>query len=151
MLLRHVVACRGIALFAYDVASNTMVARGAAGPAAARLRRLRCRMGQGPVGWTAVNRRVVVNGASGLQADAADGAGLIWTLAVPLVSGDHLAGVLAFYSAVPFVDDQARVVELLAPHLVAGLTAVDVRHESAAPVENLPAARVLELRSERAS
>jgi putative nucleotidyltransferase with HDIG domain len=151
MLLRHVVPCGGIALFGYDVPSNTMVARGAAGPAAARLRRLRCRMAQGPVGWAAVNQRVVVNCASGLEADGADGPALNWTMTVPLVSGERLSGVLAFYSDTPFEDDQARVVELLSPHLVAGLTAVDARHESAAPVESLPGARILELRTECAS
>lgn len=150
MLLRHVVPCNGIALFAFDVAANTMIVRGAAGPAAARLRRLRCRMGQGPVGWAAVNQRVVVNSPSGLDAEDADPAPPTWMLAVPLASGDHLAGVLAFYADSPFVEEQARVIELLAPHLVAGLTAVSARHDSAAPVESVPLRRSFEVVSRAA-
>jgi putative nucleotidyltransferase with HDIG domain len=149
MLLRHVVPCSGIALFACDVSTNTMVVRGAAGPAAARLRRLRCPMGQGPVGWTAVTHRAVVSSATAVDTDTAGLVPLTWTLTVPLVSGDRLASVLAFYSDVPFVEDQARVVELLAPHLAAGLAAVDAPRDSPAPVEHLRGARVLELKTTR--
>jgi putative nucleotidyltransferase with HDIG domain len=139
MLLRHVVPCNGIALFTYDVPSNLMIARCAAGPSAARLRRLRHRMAQGPVGWAAVNHRVVVNSASTFETrESGDLAPLNWTLTVPLVSSGQLVAVLAFYSDAPFVEDQARAVELLSPHLVASLAAIDARHESTAPLDSLP-------------
>lgn len=147
MLLRHVVPCCGIALFTHDVASNTLVAHCAAGPTAAQLRRLRFRMGHGAVGRTAVTRRVVMNSSSAVDAVAGrDCTPPNWALSVPLVDSDRLVAVLAFYADVPFVEDQARVVELLSPHLVASLATVETRHESAAPVDDLPPGRWLELR-----
>jgi GAF domain-containing protein len=136
MLLRHVVPCNGIAVFAYDVQSNLMTARCAAGPFAARLRHLHCRMGQGPVGWAAVNRRMVANSASMIEPPGGlDPAPLNWTLTMPLVNEGQLAAVLAVYSDAPFLDDQARLVELLSPHLIATFAAVEERHESSAPFD----------------
>jgi hypothetical protein len=96
-----------------------------------------------------VTHRAVVSSATAVDTDTAGLVPLTWTLTVPLVSGDRLASVLAFYSDVPFVEDQARVVELLAPHLAAGLAAVDAPRDSPAPVEHLRGARVLELKTTR--
>jgi putative nucleotidyltransferase with HDIG domain len=147
MLVRHVVPCNGIAIFAYDVQSHVMIARCAAGPYASRLRRLRCPMGQGPVGWAAVNTRVVVNAPSIVDGpDTSDPAPLNWTLTVPLVSDGQPIAVLALYADAPFMEDHARVVELLSPHLVASFAAVEARHESAAPVDSLPVRQAFELK-----
>ena len=150
MLLRHVVPCGGIAMFAYDVPSNLMIARSAAGPYAARLRRLRCAMGQGAVGWAAVNRRVVVNSPATIEAaEGSDPPALNWTLTVPLVDNGHLIAVLALYADAPFVEDQARVVELLSPHLVASFAAIEARHENTGPVDSVPRRQASDLKIAR--
>jgi putative nucleotidyltransferase with HDIG domain len=147
MLLRHVVPCNGIAVFAYDVQSNLMTVRCAAGPFAARLRHLRYRMGQGPIGWAAVNRRMVASSASMIEPPGGlDPAPLTWTLTVPLVSEGQLAAVLAVYSDAPFLDDQARLVELLSPHLIASFAAVEERYENSAPFDALQPRQTSELK-----
>jgi GAF domain-containing protein len=93
------------------------------------------------VGWTAVNRRMIVNGdpisgADGL--DAAMPSQSVCTL--PLVDDGRLIAVLALYNppSTRFADAQAHLLELLAPRLAATVASVTTRHAAADPVESLP-------------
>jgi putative nucleotidyltransferase with HDIG domain len=147
MMVRQVVPCESIALFLHDEAADAMVARYAAGSCAAALRQSRHAMSQGVVGWTAVNRRVIVNSEATIDVPPGvlpnDVAEPHWMCAVPLVHEDSLAAVVALYSSnpMPFTEQHAQVLELLAPRLAAAIAALATRHTAADPVEALPAKR----------
>jgi GAF domain-containing protein len=78
-------------------------------------------IGSGVVGWVAAHRRAIVNGdpAMDLGHRAAEAPALRACLCLPLVEADALVGVLALYAtaANAFTNDQARLLELLAPRL----------------------------------
>ena len=141
MLVRDVVPCTSLALFMPDEKLDAMVARFSAGQNAAALRHVRYGMSRGSVGWTAVNRRMIVNGDPVSGADGLDD-----TLApqsvctLPLVDDGRLVAVLALYSAPssPFAEQQVQLLELLAPRLAATVASVHTKHAAADPVESLP-------------
>jgi putative nucleotidyltransferase with HDIG domain len=116
MLLRELVPCAGAAVFTYDEADDVMIATAAAGPHANLLRQLRYRMAIGPVGWVAVNRRTLVNGAAAVASAGVD-VPLTSALALPLSHEGSFAGVICLYSDGTFSDNHARMIELLAPRL----------------------------------
>ena len=128
MMIRQVVPCQAMVLFVPDDGTDCMAAGYATGVEAGALRQLRYPMSQDVVGWVAVNRRAVPNAAAAVGVSG-DQPALRWTMAMPLVHDGTLAAVLSLYSeATPFSDDQARLVELLAPRVAA---AVAVLHQHA--------------------
>jgi putative nucleotidyltransferase with HDIG domain len=141
LLVRDVVPCASFALFLPDERADAMVARFTAGADAAALRPVRYGMSRGAVGWTAVNRRMIVNGdpisgADGLDPSIASRS--VCTL--PLVDDGRLVAVIALYNppASRFAEAQAHLLELLAPRLAATVASVTTRHAAADPVESLP-------------
>ena len=140
-LVRDVVPASNLVLFMPDERIDAMVARFAAGSQASGLRNVRYGMSRGAVGWTAVNRRMIINGdpvsgADGLDASAPPQS--VCTL--PLVHEGRLIAVLALYTAptAPFAEQQSHLLELLAPRLAATVASVATRHAAADPVESLP-------------
>ena len=141
MLVRDVVPCTSLALFLPDERADAMVARFAAGAQAPALRSARYGMSRGAVGWTAVNRRMIVNGDPVSGADGLDPSlppQSVCTL--PLVDDGRLVAVLALYTAraTPFADAQAHLLELLAPRLATTVASATTRHAAGDPVESLP-------------
>jgi putative nucleotidyltransferase with HDIG domain len=145
MMMRNVVPCSSMALFVHEEATDAMVARHTAGANAAALRQTRYGMSQGPVGWTAVTRRAIVNTEARL-----DGGGsipgdspLAWMCTLPLVHEGSLTAVVALYAAEgsPFTEQHAQVLDLLAPQLASALASLQTRHLAAGPVDAMPAAR----------
>jgi putative nucleotidyltransferase with HDIG domain len=143
MLVRHVVPCTGMAVFLPEERTDSLVSRFAAGPSAGALRNLRYRLSRGAVGWTAVNRRMIVNGEAALGIEGGDDARTLpsWVCTLPLVHDGTLVAVLALYSphAARFADAQAHLLELLAPRLAATVAHVTTTHAAADPVAGLPA------------
>lgn len=124
-LVRPLVPCDSMALFVTDETQDLMVPAYAAGVHADALRSTRHRMADGPVGWTAVNRRPIINGeAPELKAAALGEAPAIRVCTVPLPFEDRGTAVAAFYAATPFSDRDAQLLELLAPTLAAALAPV---------------------------
>ena len=141
MLVRDVVPCTSLAIFMPDERTDAMVSRFAAGAQASALRSVRYGMSRGAVGWTAVNRRMIVNGDPVSGADGFDGSTLPQSVCtLPLVDDGRLVAVLALYTApsTPFAEPQAHLLELLAPRLAATVASVHTRHAAADPVESLP-------------
>ena len=143
MMVRQVVPCQALALFEADDTADAMVARAASGAWSQVLRHLHYPLPRGPVGWTAVNRRPIVNTEAMLDApmDMARGALPQWVCTVPLEFEGSLAGVLALYARedAPFTEAHARMLDLLAPRLAGALEAV--RKRDAATYEAPPQRR----------
>jgi putative nucleotidyltransferase with HDIG domain len=126
-ILRQVLPCDAMAIFAPDIATDQVVARFATGQQAAALRGVRCATGAGLVGWVAVGQKPAVN------ADPAIDFGsryrdltpaLRSCLAIPLVESGAVVAVLALYraEAQAFSDDHVRLLELLAARLCGPLS-----------------------------
>ena len=139
MMLKPVVPCASMGLFAPDDSTDTVAGRYAAGAHAGLVRGLTATPGDGIVGWVAANRRPAFNAEPALDF----GRGVLQltpplasSIAVPLVHEGVLLAVLAVYSATPqgFTEDHARLLELMAPKLAASLAAADTVR-TAAPVE----------------
>ncbi len=112
-----------------------MTVRYAAGAQAPVLRGVSRAMGAGIAGWVAVNRKAALNADPALDLGHAS-AGLGSCLATPLVDGNTSVAVLALYrgAAAAFSDDDARLVELLAPRLTSSIgEAVRVERDADAP------------------
>ena len=141
MLVRDVVPCTSLALFMPDERTDAMVARFSAGAQAAALRSVRYGMSRGSVGWTAVNRRMIVNGDPVSGADGLDPSVAPQSVCtLPLVDDGRLVAVLALSTpaASPFAEQQVQLLELLAPRLAATVGSVTTKHAAADPVESLP-------------
>jgi putative nucleotidyltransferase with HDIG domain len=128
MMLRQVVPCGSMALYAPDERHDALVGRFAVGVHAALLRTLCTSPGNGIVGWVAANRRAAVNADAavdfGYQQVSSLEPPIGACLAVPLVHEGSLAAVLCLYGAGRFTEDHARLLELLAPRLAASLASV---------------------------
>jgi GAF domain-containing protein len=126
--MRRIIPGTTCVFYAWDSATDHLVARHAAGGAAACLQGLRIPAGHRLTGWVAVNRQTIVNSDAELDLveviDATD-ARFKSCMSTPLLAAERLVGVLTFYSTVPaaFSDDQVRVVHLLAPSIAAILQA----------------------------
>jgi GAF domain-containing protein len=124
MMVRQVLPCQAMALCVRDERTDLMTAAYAAGAHAAPLWTLRVPMAQGVIGWTAVNRRTVANAAAATDTGG-EHSPLRWTMTVPLVHDGALRAVLSLYSeTMPFSEDQARLVELVAPSAGAAVAAL---------------------------
>jgi putative nucleotidyltransferase with HDIG domain len=121
-LMAGIVADATIAWFLVDDSSGRLVAVDAAGPAAREVRGVSLAMAEGLSGWVAAHRQVIINSEAAL--DLGDRAGravprLESCMSAPLVAGESLVGTMTLYSTKPaaFTDDQARLVQILAPHV----------------------------------
>jgi putative nucleotidyltransferase with HDIG domain len=145
MMVRQVVPCESMALFVPDESTDSIVARHASGTWAAGLRQARYDMTHGPVAWTAVTRRAIVNAESRIEATGGRGDEPIpcRVCTMPLVHEGQMQAVVALYAspAAPFSEQHAQILELLAPRLAAAFSALVTRHHAADPVEGLPARR----------
>jgi GAF domain-containing protein len=112
-----------------DTANDRLVAADVFGPAAGVLRGLSFGMGDKLSGWVGASRQVIVNSAAAL--DLAERANLAQPalsrcLSIPLATGQTLVAVLTLYSSDEhaFDDQRAKLVQIVAPHLVQALGAV---------------------------
>jgi putative methionine-R-sulfoxide reductase with GAF domain len=86
-------------LFLNDVATNELEAAYAFGDSSEFVGGLRIPLGQQLSGWVAVNRQTIMNSDAVLDlGDIARAAGLRVSLSTPLISKDHILGVLTLYS-----------------------------------------------------
>ena len=125
-ILRQILPCETMAVFAPDVASDELVARFAAGEHTDIIRGLRRDTSAGVVGWAGVNRRLAVNADPSLDLGVRTEnltPALRSCCAIPLVEGEGLVAVLSLYrtAANGFSDDDVRLLELLAPRLATSL------------------------------
>ena len=145
MVLPKILPCDALAIFLPDHARDEVVIRYAAGLHAQAMRGIARASGTGIAGWVAVNRGPAVN------ADPAIDLGPCGTdpqrplrscLAAPILDGDHLVAVLAFYSTTDraYADDHVRLLDLLSPRLasaLAGVAGVQFEAPAAAPALTL--------------
>ena len=127
-ILRQVLPCETMAVFVPDVDRDEIALRFVTGAHAAELRGVTKAAGAGVVGWVAVNLRTAVNADPGLDFGVRArefSPPLRSCLAVPLVSSDCLVAVLALYRSESnaFVEDELRMLELLAPRLALAIDA----------------------------
>jgi GAF domain-containing protein len=124
MVVRQVLPCEAMAVFLPDDRADQVSVRYAAGVHASELRGITRATGTGVAGWVAVNRRPAINAEPSLDLGNTHSApGLRSCLALPLVEGTTLVAVLAVYRDRPFAfsEDDARLIELLAPRLALSL------------------------------
>jgi diguanylate cyclase (GGDEF)-like protein/putative nucleotidyltransferase with HDIG domain len=114
--LSKVVSWSGCSLFLYQVESDSLKCRFAAGIDAPKLLNTTLNVGHGLSGWVARNRRTLINGNPRVTFDAA---GLSGDLAVnsaivcPLQYNDTFIGCLALYHVQPnfYTEDHRRLLE----------------------------------------
>ena len=111
-----------VALFIADSSRDEITVQFAAGAEAHRLTGLTIRVGDRVSGWTAATGRSAVNSDARLDlAGAAEG--LRYALTVALTVHGVVVGVLTLYAPDSFDDNQARTVEMVAPHLAVSVSA----------------------------
>jgi putative nucleotidyltransferase with HDIG domain len=140
MMLRQAMPCVSMSLFVYDDKQDAVTSQYAAGAHAAAMRGKRVTLGAGVAGWSAANRRFVLNADPAM--DLGPDAGTLTpplrsSLTVPLIHAGAMTAVISFYASTPnaFTDDHARLLTLLAPSLassIASLPKVDTWTQSAA-------------------
>jgi putative nucleotidyltransferase with HDIG domain len=134
MMLRQVVPCTSMAIFLYEDKLDAVTAQYADGAHAASLRGARLTLGAGVAGWSAANRRFVLNADPAMDLGAAVGSlspALRSSLTVPLVRDNTVVAVLSLYGSTPeaFTDDHARLLTLLAPSLATSIAALPKTEE----------------------
>ncbi len=132
--IRPLVPGASCALFLVDTATDSVVARFVAGDAAPALQGLTMKVGDRLSGWVAGHHQPIVN--SDAQLDLGPEAslmGLRHCLAMPLPDAGGVVAVLSVYAAEPFRDDQARMLQVVAPHLGHMLASVGRNRETAEP------------------
>jgi putative nucleotidyltransferase with HDIG domain len=137
MMLRNVVPATSMALFVEDEQQDMLTVAYAAGHHAAMLRQLKKARGGGVAGWSAVNRRGVLNADPALDVGVIAGSlepPLRSSLTVPLAHEGKIVGVLSCYAATPggFTEDNLRLLELLAASLAAAVASVATATQAAA-------------------
>jgi putative nucleotidyltransferase with HDIG domain len=122
--LRQLAPRATIVLMTVDTVRGALEVQYATGAAADVVGDLSIEVGHRVSGWVAANWQPMVNAAAGLdlQGLAPD---LRFTLSVPLVADNRLAGVVTIYSSEMFGDVQCRRVEMVTPHLAAALASVE--------------------------
>jgi putative nucleotidyltransferase with HDIG domain len=133
MLLRQIVPADAMAIFLPDETNDHVVIRYAAGQHAAAMRGVTRPTAMGIAGWSAVNRKAVLNGEPsldlGTRGDAAPA--LRSCVVVPLVESDALVAVLGIYSksVAAFTEDHLRLLEVLSSRLAAALVDAAIADE----------------------
>jgi putative nucleotidyltransferase with HDIG domain len=129
MMLRQVVPCTSMGIFLYDESADAVTMQYADGMHATAIRRARLTLGAGIAGWSAANRRFVLN------SDPAIDLGptvlsltppLRSSLTIPLIHENTLVAVVSLYAATPdgFTNDHARLLMLLAPSLATSIASL---------------------------
>jgi len=145
------------AWFVPDHSRDQLVVADAFGPSAAMLAGFSVDVGDRLTGWVAASRQPILNSDASLDLGARQegaAAGLLTCMSVPLVAGETLVAVLSLYSAEAegFNDDRGRLIQMIAPHLAAAISAA-ARNAAAkgTPVvaEKAPAVAPLRLVSAR--
>ena len=126
MVVRQVLPCEAMAVFLPDERADNVTVRYAAGIHAGMLRSISRASGTGVAGWVAVNRRPAINADPAMDLGLAAAEltpGLRSCLAMPLIDADGVVAVLSLYRSQRdgFSEDDARLVELLAPRLASSL------------------------------
>jgi putative nucleotidyltransferase with HDIG domain len=129
MMLRQVVPCTSMAIFLYDDTHDAVTVQYADGAHAASFRGKRLTLGSGVAGWSAANRRFVLNADPSMDLGpgvAALSPPLRSSLTMPLVRDGSVVAVISLYAstAEAFTDDHARLLTLLAPSLATSIAAV---------------------------
>jgi putative nucleotidyltransferase with HDIG domain len=131
--VRHVVPKASCAFFASDASSLTVKVAFVAGDAASVLQGLEMKLGDRLTGWVAEHQQPIVNSDAKLDlGNEAALAGLHYCLSYPLVADGQLAGVLSFYGAEAFREDQTQTLQLVMPHLAQMFVSIERRAEAAA-------------------
>ena len=137
-LLPGVPADATVAWYIADEHTQRLVLAEASGPAANDLRDMSIAIGEGLSGWVAAHRQVIVNSEAAL--DLGERArrmtpALNSCLSVPLICGDAMIGTLTLYSPArnAFVEDQSRLLELLAPHAAQAISRARRTHAATEP------------------
>lgn len=110
-------------LFLNDVATNELEVAYAFGDSSEFVRGLKIPLGQRLSGWVAVNRQTIMNSDATLDlGDTARAAGLRVCLSTPLISKDHILGVITLYSTAAdgFTDTDRSAIEVFAQRTIAG-------------------------------
>jgi hypothetical protein len=123
------------AWFVPDQSGDQLVVADAFGPAAMMLAGFSVDVGDRLTGWVAASRQPILNSDASLDlAGRQEGNGprLLTCMSVPLIAGGALVGVLSLYSgeAEGFDDDRGRLIQMIAPHLAAAISAA-VRNAAA--------------------
>ncbi len=129
MMLRQAVPGVSMSLFVYEDKRDAVTSHFAAGAHVHVIRGKRLTLGAGVAGWSAANRRFVLNAdpAMDLGPDVSQlSPPLRSCLAVPLVHQGSLVAVLSFYASAAgaFNDDHARLLTLLAPSLASSVASL---------------------------
>jgi len=109
-------------LFLNDVTTNELEAAYAFGDSSEFVRGLKIPLGQRLSGWVAVNRQTIMNSDAVLDlGDIARAAGLRVCLSTPLVSNDHILGVISLYSTAVdgFTEAERSAIEVFAQRTIA--------------------------------
>jgi GAF domain-containing protein len=130
MMLRQVVPCTSMGIFLYDESEDAVILQYADGVHATAMRGARRTLGSGIVGWSAANRRFVLNGDPTIDLGPSI---LSFTpplrssLTIPLVHDNSLIAVVSLYASTPeaFTDDHARLLTLLSPSLATSIASLD--------------------------
>jgi len=123
-----------------DEAQDRLVAADAFGPAAGILRNTSVAMGDRLTGWVAATHQPILGSDAALdlgsRAEMATPA-LTRCVAVPLLKGDRLVGVLSLYAsdADALTDERGRLAQMIAPHLASAVDAA--RGPSVAPARDV--------------
>jgi len=144
------------AIAVYLVEGSELVPRYVQGVDESLLRGLRITPGDGVSGWVAANRQPVLNAAADLELVAGGGGGHTYlqsVLAVPLVAGEQLIGVLSLYDLKPnrFEVDSLRLLELVSRKIALALRnsiLFEQAHQESLtdPLTGLPNSRFLFMR-----
>ena len=128
--IKHLVPRASCAFFLADTATDSVAARFVAGEASPVLQGLTMKVGERLTGWVAANRQPIVNSEAQLDlGEEATLAGLRYCLALPLVHGNDLAGVLSLYAAEPFPEEHAKTLQMITPHLGHMFASIESRTE----------------------
>ena len=130
MMLRQVVPCASMGIFLYDESTDAVTLQYADGLHVSSLRGARLTLGAGIAGWSAANRRFVLNGDPAIDL----GPGVLSltpplrsSVTIPLVQDNNVVAVVSLYASIPegFTDDHARLLTLLAPSLATSIASLD--------------------------
>ena len=132
MMLRQVVPCVSMAIFLYDDKHDAVTVQYADGAHAASMRGTRVTLGAGVAGWSAANRRFVLNADPVMDlgpAVASLSPPLRAALTMPLVRDNAVVAVISLYGSASdaFTDDHARLLALLAPSLATSIAGAAAR------------------------
>ncbi len=129
MMLRQVVPCTSMGIFLYDESADAVTMQYADGMHATAIRGTRLTLGSGIAGWSAANRRFVLNSDPAIDLGPAVQSltpPLRSSLSIPLVRENQLVAVISLYAATPdgFTNDHARLLTLLAPSLATSIASL---------------------------